>query len=112
METASQANLTFFAALLAQLVEAPGEEDRALAVAGYLRDWSRDEVEVLGWHATRIVQGRARYGHLDLSGDGRRWRHERAEELGDAATYLGHEEIARMLREQVEGPTPLRVVGR
>ena len=47
-----------------------------------------DELAVLALIARRLDAGRKRYGSLDVSRDGRDFRHGALEELADAAVYL------------------------
>lgn len=57
-----------------------------------------DAVEALLVLAWRLVEGRRRYGPLDLAHDRRDWRHERAEELADALIYTAFDEVSREAR--------------
>jgi hypothetical protein len=62
-----------------------------------LADLGDDELAVLGALARRLLEGSRRYGALDLAGDRRDWRRERAEELADALVYGAFAEVAAML---------------
>lgn len=56
-----------------------------------------DERRVLLVLARRLLQGQRQYGRLDVAGDRRDWRRERAEELADALVYGAIAEVARAL---------------
>jgi hypothetical protein len=58
-----------------------------------------NEIRVVSWLARRLLVGQRRYGRVDLAGDRRDWRRERAEEIADLLVYSGFEELSRVLRD-------------
>ena len=56
-----------------------------------------DELRVLLVLARRLLAGQRVYGRLDVRGDGRDWRRERATELADALVYGAIAEVAATL---------------
>jgi hypothetical protein len=80
------------------LVGAPGTRDRrAAALDALVRDLGDQEIAVLVVLARRLLVGQQAYGRLDLCGDARDWRRERAEELADALVYGAVAEVAASL---------------
>lgn len=56
----------------------------------FLRDWTADELDLLGVVANRLNHGRQLYGGLDLAHDARQWATEEGEELVDGLlVYAG-----------------------
>lgn len=88
--------MTAFGRLLREVMLDPGDPAAALALADAYRDWTADELDVLGYLADRLALGRDRYGPLDIDQDGRDWGIEQAEEHEDAVVYAGAKNALRL----------------
>ncbi len=63
-------------------------------LSSVVADLGPDERRVLLVLARRLLEGQQTYGRLNVAGDGRDWRAERAAELADALVYGAIAEVA------------------
>jgi hypothetical protein len=101
---------TEFGQALRAVLNDPGNAANALDLADLIREWTADELDIIGYLRDRLLLGREHYGPLDLDLDDREWGIEQAEEHEDAVVYAGAAYALR-LRRRESRPT-LRVLPR
>lgn len=70
------------------------------ALVAVLGELEHDEARVLVFLAQRLLEGRRRYGALDLANDPRDWRREQAEECADLLAYGAFAAVKRELQRE------------